>query len=231
MGSAQPTERRAPGIKAVLFDLDGTLADTAPDLVHALNTLRHEHGLAPVDYTLARGEASHGSGALLKLGFGVTPEAAEFESLRTRFLALYADSGCARTRLFPGMEALLEQLRAQGLQLGIVTNKPSYLTAPVLAALRLGRPFDCVVSGDTTPFCKPHPEPLRHAARMLEQPPAHCVFVGDAERDIVAGRAAGMYTLVALFGYLRPEDRPATWGADGLLETPADLWTWLAPWT
>ena len=230
MASAAHTDRM-PVPKAVLFDLDGTLADTAPDLVHALNTLRLERGLGAVDYAQARAQASHGAAALLRLGFDVGPADVRYDALRTRFLALYENGGCVRTLLFPGMQTLLDSLRAQGYQTGIVTNKPSYLTTRVLAALQLVPPPDCVVSGDTTAFCKPHPEPLWHAARLLGQSAEHCVFLGDAERDIAAGRAAGMRTLVALFGYLRPDDTPATWGADGLVQTPADILTWLARWS
>lgn len=215
-------------LKTVLFDLDGTLADTAPDLARVLNELLIEEGKAPLPFNLIRPQVSHGSPGLLKLGFDVTPESAEYPRLRTRLLALYADNVCRDTTLFTGMEAVLDGLVARGLNWGIVTNKPSAFTDRLVAELRLRHPPACVVSGDTTTNRKPHPEPMWLACRQAGSEPAQCVYVGDAERDIQAGRAAGMRTLVALFGYIdRTHDAPEHWGADALVHTPAEILDWL----
>ncbi len=208
---------------SVLFDLDGTLADTAPDLALALNRLRKEEGLAPLPYELIRAQVSHGGTALLRLGFSCEPGDPGFVALRQRFLELYQKDLATHTRLFPGMDVVLETLERQGIGWGVVTNKPSWLTDPLMEQLALAKRAGSIVSGDTLPQSKPHPAPLLHACRQMEVSPANCLYVGDALRDIEAGRAAGMETLVALFGYLGNEDRPEQWGADGMVETPLDI--------
>ena len=213
-------------IRTVLFDLDGTLADTAPDLAHTLNTLLVEEGRAALAYETIRPEVSHGAGALVRLGFGdVTDE--EFERLRRRFLALYAENLVRETRLFPGMNELLSELKRRGLNWGIVTNKPAFLTEPLMARLGLSWPPASIVSGDSTGNRKPHPEPMLLACTQAGSEPAQCLYVGDAERDIEAGRRAGMRTLVALFGYISKEERPERWGADGFIHVPREVLDWL----
>jgi N-acetyl-D-muramate 6-phosphate phosphatase len=212
---------------AVLLDLDGTLLDTAPDMGGALNRLRLEHGLAPLPPERIRPVVSHGAMRLVGLGF---PDAqgAEFERLRLRFLDLYATNLCEGTRLFAGFEPVLEALESRGLPWGIVTNKPGWLTDPLLAALGLDRRAACAVSGDTLAERKPHPLPLLHAARVIGVAAGDCLYVGDAERDIQAGRAAGMTTLVAAYGYLAEDDDPRAWEPHGIVEAPGELLDWVA---
>jgi 2-phosphoglycolate phosphatase len=218
---------RTTEIRTVLFDLDGTLADTAPDLAHALNLLRAERALGPMDYTVIRPEASHGSLALIRLGFQAGPGDPGFDELRNRFLDIYAEHLCEHTRLFPGMAELLDALGARGLTWGIVTNKPAFLTDPLVERLGLSTRAACVVSGDTVGNRKPHPEPMLHACRLAGREPLQCLYVGDAERDIEAGRRAGMPTAVALFGYIRDHEDPANWGADTAIREPLELLAWL----
>ena len=210
-------------IRTVLFDLDGTLVDTAPDLALALNRLRREKGLPPLPYEPIRAQVSHGGSALIRLGFGCRPGDAGFEPLRRRFLDLYQEDLATRTRLFPGMEEVLDFLEGAEIPWGVVTNKPGWLTEPLMERLGLARRAGSIVSGDTLPQSKPHPAPLLHACRGMGTLPAECLYVGDALRDIQAGRAAGMRTLVALFGYLGEEDRPQEWGADGMVKTPSEI--------
>lgn len=214
-------------IRTVLFDLDGTLADTAPDLAYALNTLLSEHGRAPLPYETIRPAASHGAAALIELGFGIPRDTQKFAPLRERFLEIYRAHLTRETRLFPGMEETLSSLAARGLRWGIVTNKPAFLTEPLIEQLGLAGEAVCVVSGDTTRNRKPHPEPMLHACRLAGSRPDECLYIGDAERDIEAGRTAGMKTLVALFGYIGDQDRPEAWGADGMIRTPQDIFAWL----
>ena len=214
-------------IRTVLFDLDGTLADTAPDLAYALNTLLVEHGKPALPYPSIRPVASHGAAGLIELGFGVARDTPRFAPLRERFIAIYRAHLTRETRLFPGIAVLLEQLTARGLNWGIVTNKPAFLTEPLIDQLGLRDDVACVVSGDTTANRKPHPEPMQHASKLAGSKPEECLYVGDAQRDIEAGNAAGMKTLVALFGYIGAEDDPNTWGASGLIQSPQDILTWL----
>ena len=212
--------------QGVLFDLDGTLLDTAVDMAGALNDLRNEEGLSPLPFATIRPHASHGSTAMVQIGFGLPPGAA-FEAMRQRFLDRYAARIALETRLFPGGEALLLALEVAGLKWGVVTNKPAYLTDPLMAALELTPRAACIVSGDTLPQRKPHPAPLLHGAAQAGLDPAACVYVGDAERDVQAALAAGMTALVAHFGYLADTDRPDTWGAHGSVHSMADIATWL----
>ena len=211
-----------PRHEALLLDLDGTLLDTAPDMGGALNRLRAEHGREPLPDASIRPVVSHGAMRLVALGF---PEAAgaEFERLRLRFLEIYAANLAIGTRLFPGFEAVLATLESRGLPWGIVTNKPGWLTDPLLEALDLGRRAACAVSGDTVSERKPHPLPLLHAARLLGVDAERCVYVGDAERDIQAGRAAGMTTVVAAYGYLSEDDDPLRWDPHGIVQEPGEL--------
>jgi phosphoglycolate phosphatase len=214
-------------IRTVLFDLDGTLADTAPDMAHALNALRNEEGRKELAYETIRPEVSHGATALVKLGFDVAQGDPEFERLRQRFLALYAENLNRHTRPFDGIEALLQALQRQGINWGIVTNKPAFLTDPLVAGLRLDPAPVCVVSGDTVANRKPHPEPMLHACAAAGSRPEQCLYVGDAERDIQAGKQAGMKTLIALFGYISKNETPDRWGADGMIRAPREILDWL----
>lgn len=215
-------------VSAVLFDLDGTLLDTAPDLAAALNRLRAHHGFPPLPYHTIRPLASHGSFALTRLGFEHPEDSPEFEATRLALLDVYHAHVADETTLFPGMEALLRDIEAAGLRWGIVTNKPGWLTGPLLATLDLGLAPGCVVSGDTLPERKPHPAPLLYAAARIDCDPSTCLYIGDAARDIEAGKRAGMQTLVAAYGYLGTDDDPAAWEADGIVTSPAEIGHWLA---
>lgn len=215
-------------IRTVLFDLDGTLADTAPDLAFALETLLKEHGRAPLPYDIVRAEASHGARGLIKLGFGITHDQPEFAGLRARFLEIYAANICTHTKLFPGVAELLADIEREDMRWGIVTNKPAFLTDCLVKELGLDTRAACIVSGDTTAHSKPHPAPLLHGCEKAGGRVDQCLYVGDAERDIEAGKRAGMKTLVAMFGYLRSVDTPMRWGADGAIHSPQEILPWLA---
>jgi 2-phosphoglycolate phosphatase len=210
----------------VLFDLDGTLLDTAPDMHAALDRLLQEQGRPPLPFAAVRNHVSNGSRALVRLGFPDLEESLH-EPLKQRYLELYAADLCVGTRLFPGMGDLLDELERQGMCAGVVTNKPTWLTEPLLEALGLTPRLATVVSGDTLPQRKPAPEPMWLAARQTGIDPARLVYLGDAERDIAAGRAAGMCTLVADWGYIDAGDDPDAWRADARLPTPGDFWAWV----
>ncbi len=215
-----------PG-EAVLFDLDGTLADTAPDMGAALNRLLDEHGQPALPAASIRPHVSTGAAGLLQLGFGADLAGPRMEQLRERFLAIYADILARDTCLFPGMAQALSALEAAGLPWGVVTNKPHRFTVPVLEALGIAGRAACVVSGDTLSERKPHPAPVLHACRQLDLAPARCLFVGDDRRDVMAGRAAGTVNLVAMFGYLGGEGDPRTWQADGYIDHPREILDWV----
>jgi len=216
-------------LRAVFFDLDGTLADTAPDLAAAANRLAVEHGHAPVAYEKLRPVASHGARGLIGAAFGKTPADPEFPALRDAFLDYYEADIAARTRLFDGMEAVLCALEAAGIPWGIVTNKQARFTDPLVAAIGLAPRASAVVSGDTTAHAKPHPAPLLLAAELSHVAPGFCAYVGDDLRDIQAGRAAGMVTVAAAYGYCGEDEPPETWGADYLIRHPEELLSLLAP--
>lgn len=212
----------------VFFDLDGTLADTAPDLARALNTLRGERGLTPLPYETIRPQVSCGTEALLRLGFGDDYASnPKHEGLRERYLELYLDGIADETTLFPGMAEVLDCLERLGIAWGVVTNKPAFLTDPLMEALNLSNRSACAISGDTTAFRKPHPAPLLFACKTAGTQPQTCVYIGDAQRDIEAGRRAGMQTLAALFGYIEAEERPLDWAADGHVDSAHDILPWL----
>lgn len=216
------------GIRAVLFDLDGTLVDTAPDLGYALNLQRARHGLAPLDDALIRPQASHGARGLLGVGFDLHPDDPSFASMREEFLKLYADNICHHSRPFPGILDLLTEIEARQLKWGVVTNKPAVFTEPLMSILDLAERAACIVSGDTCPQPKPHPAPMFAAAELCGARPEQCLYLGDAERDIQAARAASMPALVAAWGYLDATDQPATWGAHGQIHHPLDTLDYLA---
>jgi phosphoglycolate phosphatase len=215
-------------IRAVLFDLDGTLVDTAPDLGYALNLQRTRHSLPPLDDAVIRPQASHGARGLLGVGFDLHPEHPRFAAMREEFLQLYADNICRHSRPFPGILDLLDALESRGLKWGVVTNKPARFTEPLMSILDLAERAACIVSGDTCPQPKPHPAPMLAAAELCGATPAQCLYLGDAERDIEAARAAAMPALVAAWGYLDASDQPHTWGAHAQIRHPSQTLDYLA---
>lgn len=217
-----------PQARAALFDLDGTLLDTAPDLSAALNVLLAEERRAPLSLAIIRPHVSTGAIAVVRTGFPELEVGGEaFEQLRLRFLDHYRAAVAVHTRLFPGFEAVLATLEAHALPWGIITNKAGWLTEPLLGELGLLARAACVVSGDTLPVRKPHPQPLLLAAERIGVPPSECVYVGDALRDVQAARAAGMVPLGARYGYLNAAEAPDTWPVAGWLDEPQDLLPWL----
>ncbi|MFM1891347.1 MAG: hypothetical protein RLZ44_424 [Pseudomonadota bacterium] len=209
--------------RAVLFDLDGTFADTAPDLAYALNQTLAAFGLPPLPFERIRPVVSHGGLALIRLGFGLEPEQPGFAERRQHLLDVYHANLCRETRLFDGMAEVLAALEAHGLPWGIVTNKPAWLTDPLIAAMGLRQRAGSVISGDTCAHRKPHPEPILCACRELRVAPQQTVYVGDADRDMAAGRAAGAIPVAALFGYILEDDDPAAWDADHRIGHAAEL--------
>jgi phosphoglycolate phosphatase len=208
--------------RAVLFDLDGTLADTAPDLAGALNRLRAAHRLPPMALERVRPFASAGARGLVHAGFGVKPGEAEYDALREAFLEAYRADTCVETRLFPGIAELLAELGRRGIAWGIVTNNATRFTERIVEALGLAPA--CVVCGDTTGHQKPHPAPMLHAMEQLALPGDACVYLGDDLRDIQAAHAAGMRGIAVAWGYHHPESGgPQAWNADAVIERPADL--------
>ena len=205
-------------IKTVLFDLDGTLADTAPDLANALNYVLEKHHYEPLPYEKIRPVVSHGGMALVTLGFG--EDHPEFDIFYKELLAHYLENIANETTLFPGMDELLVELEKENINWGVVTNKPAWLTEPLLEALNLTSRAIAIVSGDTLDERKPHPAPLLHACQQAGSKAEECIYVGDAERDIEAGNRAGMLSLVALFGYIADSDTPNEWGAHSLIDSP-----------
>lgn len=208
---------------AVFFDLDGTLADTAPDLAAAANRLVVEHGMPPVAYEKLRPVASHGARGLIGAAFGKRPEDPEFPALRDTFLSYYEADIAVHTRLFEGMDDVLAKLEADGVPWGIVTNKIARFTVPLVRAIGLTPRASAVVSGDTTAHAKPHPAPLLYAAELSGVTAARCLYVGDDLRDIQAGKAAGMATIAAAYGYCGEDEPPESWGADFLIHRPSEL--------
>jgi phosphoglycolate phosphatase len=214
-------------IAAVLFDLDGTLVDTAPDLGGALNAMRHKRGLAAIPAPACRAQSSHGARGLLKLGFDVEPQHPDFSDLRQEFLDVYATILTRNSPLFDGVAEVLAALNERAIKWGIVTNKPACYTQPLVEHLGLAERAAFIVSGDTCGQPKPHPEPVLHACRVANVAVNACIYVGDAERDIQAANAAGMPALVAMYGYLDAADQPGDWGARGFIHAPADLLAWV----
>lgn len=210
-------------IKTILFDLDGTLVDTAPDLGLALNMQRERHGLPPLPQEMIRPFASHGSRGLLGIGFDLTPSDAEFPAMRDEYLDLYDEVFTQAPKLFDGVDEVLGALEAAGLQWGVVTNKPRRFTGRLMEALNLVHRAACIVSGDDAERPKPYPDTLELACKLANCTPDTCLYVGDAERDIVAGRSAGMQTVVARWGYLDERDEPESWRADFMIEVPQAL--------
>ena len=211
----------------LLFDLDGTLIDSAPDLAGAANDLRVRHGLPPLPHDTLRPMVGSGARGMVGVAFGVTPDDDAFAALRDAFLVRYAERLLDQTQIFAAMAPVLDALDAAGLRWGIVTNKAMRFTAPLVDGLGLSARAAVVIAGDSTPHAKPHPAPLLEAARRMGVAAAGCVYIGDDHRDVVAGRAAGMTTLAAAWGYLGQGEPVHAWGADGVLSSPADLLQWL----
>jgi phosphoglycolate phosphatase len=209
-------------IKAVLFDLDGTFADTAPDLAGAINVMRRARRLPDLPASATRPVASHGARGLLSVGFGVGPEHSDYRAMREEFLALYERDICRETRLFPGTYELLDTLEQRGLLWGIVTNKAERLARRLLAELQMSARAACIIGGDSTPSLKPHPAPLLAACRAIGEEARACIYVGDDRRDIEAAHAAGMKAAAVRWGYLNGDD-PSAWNADWLMEKPGDI--------
>ncbi|HEY5634439.1 MAG TPA: phosphoglycolate phosphatase [Burkholderiaceae bacterium] len=216
----------APGAaapRAVFFDLDGTLADTAADLAAPVNAMRAERGMEPLALEVLRPFASMGARGLIGRALGVAKEQPEFEPLRLDFLARYERQMCLHTRLFDGMHEVIDALDASAIRWGVVSNKFERYVRPIVERLGLGTRSATAVGGDTTAYAKPHPEPLLHAARLVGADPAHCIYVGDDLRDVQAGRAAGMRTVAAAYGYCGDATPPHAWGADATIASPIEL--------
>jgi 2-phosphoglycolate phosphatase len=229
MPQGEPTRTLETGLgRAVLFDLDGTLADTAPDLAAAVNKMRRSRGLDLVPIDALRPLASAGARGLIGRAFGKTPEDADFPALRDEFLANYAADICIETTLFPGIAEVLNALATRGVPWGIVTNKIQRLTTPLADQLGLTSIAGCIVCGDTTPHSKPHPAPLLHAASLLDIKPDKLIYVGDDMRDIQAGRAAGMMTIAAAYGYCGNDLPALEWQADYVVNSVDELDAMLA---
>jgi len=214
-------------VKAVLFDLDGTLADTSPDITDALNKLLIKHGKQTLDYELVRKNTSRGSIAIIQLGFEQLLEEKHSYQLRDEFLQIYAENLCGRTQLFPGVSELLDSLNESDIPWGIVTNKPGNLAEPLVQELGIAFNAVCMVSGDSLARRKPDPDQLHHAANMLGIKEQDTIYMGDDPRDVQAGKAADMKTAVAAYGYIPDEHDPHTWDADVVFQEALDLKDWL----
>jgi len=209
--------------KGVFFDLDGTLADTAPDLVAAANLLRVARGLSPLPFEVLRPTASAGARGLIQGAFGYDNQHPQFEELRDEFLANYEKNICVHSKLFDGMDDLLLDLEKSLIVWGIVTNKIERFTHPLLKIMGLHQRSAAIVGGDTTPYSKPHPAPILKAAEICNINPSECLYVGDDLRDIEAGRAAGMKTVAAAYGYCGCDEPVNAWGADYIIHHPSEL--------
>lgn len=224
-GTLRPASHLA---KAALLDLDGTLLDTAPDLIGSLNDLRLEQGLVALPPEPLRPVVSQGGAAMICCGFAIDRADPSFDSLLRRYLAIYRERLSQKTRPFPGIDELLAEIEARGLRWGVVTNKPGWLARPLLEQLGYAERAACIITGDCRALHKPNPHPIFEACRQLMLLPAECVMVGDDQRDIEAARRAGTPALAALFGYIGPDARVADWKADGIIEHPLEILPWLA---
>ena len=214
-------------VRAVLFDLDGTFADTAPDMARALNHVRALQGQPALPLSQVRPHVSNGARGMIGVGFGIAPEDSEFDALRDAFLSFYEQNVCVETRIFPGTMKLVEELERRTIAWGIVTNKVARFTLPLLRRLEIDQRAGCIVCGDTVARAKPHPDPLLHAMESLGIPPSQGLYIGDDERDVQAARAAGMRAIVALYGYLGITTQPEDWGASALVDAPGDILLYL----
>lgn len=215
-------------IDAVLFDLDGTLADTAPDMALTVNRMRETRGLPAVPLAQVRPHVSKGARGMICSAFGIEPDDARFQEMREEFLTLYVDYLCVETRLFDGMAQVLDGLESRGIAWGVVTNKFERFAKPLIEQLGLGARAAIVVGGDTCPRPKPFPDPLLFAAERIGVAAARTLYVGDDERDVQAARAARMPVIVAAYGYLGDGPPPSSWGADGIVDSPVGIAQWMA---
>jgi 2-phosphoglycolate phosphatase len=211
------------GVRAVLFDLDGTLIDSAPDLGASADGMRVRRGMPSLPLDRYRAHAGSGARGMLRVAFGITPEHADYAGLKDEFFSEYERCLTHRTRAFDGVSDVLARIVGEGLRWGVVTNKSQRFTTPLTEAMALFETASVVISGDTTPHSKPHPEPLLEAARRLMLSPSQCIYVGDDERDILAGKAAGMPTVAARYGYLGPDADVTAWLADAEVSSPLQL--------
>ncbi|MEQ1527423.1 MAG: HAD-IA family hydrolase [Gallionella sp.] len=214
-------------VKAILFDLDGTFADTAPDLAAALNHVRATKNLPPLPLTALRPQASHGSIGLLKVGMNVTPNSPDFQALRDIFLDHYANHICVNTKLFSGMPELITELEQRNIAWGIITNKPHRFTVPLMEALGYAHRAVCLISGDTCSHAKPHPEPMLAACKLIKIAPVQCLYLGDDKRDMEAANAANMRGIIANYGYVSDDVSVQNWQAHGSVDNPMELLTYL----
>lgn len=210
-------------INTVLFDLDGTLIDTAPDMANALNILLQEEGCDTLPFQTIRPVVSNGSAALVQLGFPELNNDATVARLKKRYLSIYEEKLCVDSALFPGMQQLIDHLNSQQMRWGVVTNKPGWLTEPLMQQIGLADKAACIVSGDTTNNRKPHPEPMYLACKQSGSRPENCIYIGDALRDIQAGNNAGMRTVVANYGYIGESENTQSWGADFHIDNPREI--------
>jgi N-acetyl-D-muramate 6-phosphate phosphatase len=223
-----PEPKRCPSdIAAVLFDLDGTLVDSAPDLAGAANDMRVDRRLEPMPFAALRPMVGSGARGMLHASFGIGPDDDRFESMREDFLDRYEARLLRETNVFAGMLPVLEALERMAVPWGIVTNKVTRFSAPLVEGLGLMRRCAVLISGDSTPHTKPHPQPLLEAARRLRLAPERCIYVGDDQRDVLAGRAANMSTVAAAWGYLGLGEPIERWSADAVLAQPEELLNWL----
>lgn len=216
-----------PQLRSVLFDLDGTLLDTAPDLAAALNHVLINNGREALPFETIRPWVSHGGLVLIKNGFNIEQDALEFDELRQQLLHFYHNNLSVNTTLFSGMSDVLDKLEKANIKWGVVTNKPGWLTDPLLDELQLTERCSCIISGDTLNERKPHPLPLQHACKLIGCDVSESLYIGDAQRDIEAGINANMPTLVALFGYINDLDYPENWGANAMINSPSEILSWV----
>ncbi|MEQ1589567.1 MAG: HAD-IA family hydrolase [Gallionella sp.] len=215
-------------VKAILFDLDGTFADTAPDLAAALNHVRATKNLPPLPLTALRPQASHGSIGLLKVGMNVTPDSPDFQALRDIFLDHYTHNICVDTRLFSGIAELVSELEQRCIAWGVITNKPHRFTVPLMEALGYAHRAVCLISGDTCSHAKPHPEPMLAACKLIKIAPVQCLYLGDDKRDMEAANAANMRGIIANYGYVSDDVSVQNWQAHGSVDNPMELLTYLS---
>lgn len=214
-------------VRAVLFDLDGTILDTAPDLGYTMNQLRKEHGLPELSMDIIRPIVSFGSKAMVKLALGIEETHPDFENIRQYFLNIYENNLALSTVFFPEMEAVLAYLDDKHIPWGIVTNKLTHHTTILLKALSFHHRPACIICGDSLATRKPDPAPILHACDLLKYKPQDCLYIGDCVTDVMASKAAGTKSLVALYGYIGNDENPLTWEADGYIKTPREILNWL----
>ncbi len=210
-------------IQSVLFDLDGTLLDTAPDMIDAVNAIRTDLGLEPKPFEELRNTVSHGGAALIRKALDISDNHPDFQALLDKFLNIYQQNIANKTSFFPGMEQVIDKLEELNIPWGIVTNKPQRFTLELIKKLNIHKRTSCIVSGDTLDQRKPHPAPLLHACKLLNVKPENTIYVGDAQRDIEAGNNASMHTLIAMFGYIDQSDQPELWQANQIINKPEDI--------